>query len=88
VSTDFNAVGSYVMAYLEPSSVSAASGSTFAAGTGSNQVQSLSLFFGGGCSIDVRFNSKTNNLSGTWRMMNGTLGSAGQGYSVLCVRIA
>jgi hypothetical protein len=60
----FNSVGSYVYALISQtgSSVTYTTGQNLSAGTGQSQVQT---FF-------APNNAKTNNLSGTWRYLNGT----------------
>lgn len=60
----FNTVGSYVCGTTTGNvSPTIASGGTIAAGSGSQQLQSL---YSGGCGYAV-----SNNLSGTWRNMSG-----------------
>ena len=54
----YNTVGSYACGYMF-TTAGFASGSTFSAGTGQNQVQSIML----------NGAQTTNNLSGTWRIM-------------------
>jgi hypothetical protein len=68
----FNTVGSYVLGFVQLGvNVAASSGSTYAAGSGTNQVISTSIQGG-----------STNNLSGTWRWMCANvpgINSCGQG---------
>jgi hypothetical protein len=63
----FNSVGSYCQAFSTGSTVS--SGSDYAAGTGSAQIQSLARHNNDG---RVRYNLNNSTLSGTWRWMGGT----------------
>ena len=74
----YNSVGSYVLGTL---TISYAYGNTnYAAGNGASQVQSFNI---DACGVS----SKTNNLSGTWKSMNGSNGSA-QGWTNLFVRVS
>ena len=60
----FNTVGSYCYIAIQSTTGAISSGATLSAGAGANQVQSFVT--GGGV---------TNNLSGTWRYMSGTISS-------------
>lgn len=84
-SAAFNGVGSYVFG-LVAALADYGSGTNFAAGGGNNQVRSGTVYY-----YCVMYPSTTNNLSGTWRWMGGTMVGNGAGniYSYGCfVRIA
>jgi hypothetical protein len=72
--TTFNTVGSYCYGAISYVSTAISSGSTYAAGTGSNQVRTAARLQGG------NFEGPVNNLSGTWRWMAGSVGGG------LCVQ--
>jgi hypothetical protein len=66
----FNTVGSYAMVGSIPAATFT-SGSNYSVGTGSNQFQSCSFDSNDG-GVGLVF---TNNLSGTWKFMAGTINS-------------
>lgn len=65
----FNSVGSYVFGVMTVgSSTTITAGDNFSAGSGTNQVRSLTISLG-----NVSGNSaKSNNLSGTWKYLGAT----------------
>jgi len=81
----YNTVGSYVhgaVRQLYSSTVTYTGGNSYSAGSGSQQIQAINTF-----------NSvKTNNLSGTWRYMNGTVtvnsGDCEASIGLLYVRVS
>lgn len=70
----YNTVGSYITGYVVPSGGGSqiVSGTTYAAGSGSPQIQAYEIWSG----------TTTNNLSGTWRWMGGTAPFGGQAVGV------
>ena len=73
-STTFNTVGSYVMGYHQSGTTA---GATYAAGSGSNNVQSGCVF----SSCGTIYLAATNDLSGTWRSMGIV---SGPGIAAFC----
>ena len=74
----YNSVGSYNSGYLQSPSSAISSGSNYSAGTGVNQLTSGGQYVNGCGSVSY---INTNNLSGTWKWMAGTVG-AGSGSSL------
>ena len=74
----YNSVGSYVQCYTNTNGING--GTTYAAGTGSSQLQAYVASLCGAAG--------TNNLSGSWRVMAGNNNSGYLYGGMLCVRVA
>lgn len=86
----YNTVGSYVTASAgDPNNNgnSMSSGSTYAAGSGLNQVCSGGLYLNDG-DPQVLERSRNNNLSGTWRIMGASNPNVKGNYLVGAVRVS
>jgi len=84
----FNSVGSYCFAGNTSVNGSWSSGATYSAGTGNNQIQSISMS-GTGFSEGTYFTpTSTNNLSGTWRCMAGPVGYNTNGSVTMACRVS
>ena len=81
----FNTVGSYVMGGTfvgGGATTDLASGSNYAAGTGTNQIRSVSLTADTVAGEGIQ---TANNLSGTWKFMGASTGSHNiYGFAICC----
>lgn len=89
----FNTVGSYAFGgnFNTGSAYTFTSGTNYSAGTGANQLRSISLYSLNQSSADINTNN-SNNLSGTWKWMGSTVavgaGCDGHASATVICRVA